>query len=138
IATDRSDRDAPEWPLHPGRLFSALVAAAFDCFADGQGELDPATRAALQWPDAQRPPSLSVSDADPRQTMPVFVPVNDSTTPDQIPKTGFTAGQIASGIKVLPDRRPRQERRFPSVTPHSPVAYFVWPEANAAPHRPAL
>jgi CRISPR-associated protein Csb2 len=45
-ASDVGDRERAEWPPHPGRLFSALLAAA-------RGEDD---RAALRWLEQQPPP----------------------------------------------------------------------------------
>jgi CRISPR-associated protein Csb2 len=76
-ATAHNDRSCGEWPPHPARFFSALVAALHEhapCDAD--------ERAALLWLEAQPPPSL---DADThvtesvgrRAVMEVFVPVND-------------------------------------------------------------
>src|SRR4051794_33462270 len=99
VATARADRDAPEWPPHPGRLFSALAAAAFECFSDDAGSLEPDFRTALEWLESLQPPSLSVSDADERVTVPVFVPVNDNAVPDRVPKNGFTPSQVAEGLK---------------------------------------
>jgi CRISPR-associated protein Csb2 len=61
-ATAHNDRNQAEWPPHPARLFSALVAALHD------GEVvDPAEREALVWLENQDPPALDVDltvDAD--------------------------------------------------------------------------
>jgi len=76
-ATAHNDRGRAEWPPHPARLFSALVAALHD-----HAEVDQAERAALLWLEQQNAPSLSV---DPearvgrRQVHDVYVPVNDVT-----------------------------------------------------------
>src|SRR6266540_110108 len=115
VASKRHDREAAEWPPHPGRLFSALVAALKEC------EFGKAEREALLWLERQSPPSLSVHDATARDVVPVFVPVNDSAAPEKIPTKGFSAGQLSEGIKVLPDRRARQQRAFPSVTIAQPI-----------------
>jgi CRISPR-associated protein Csb2 len=135
VASQRHDREAPEWPPHPGRLFSALVAALKECDLAG-GE-----RKALLWLEQQRPPALHESDASARAVVPIFVPVNDNSAPDKVPANGFSAGQTAEGIKVLPERRSRQQRTFPSVTPANPMVYFIWsrtrPEEVEA-HRQAL
>jgi len=139
VATDRTERDAPEWPPHPGRLFSALTAAAFECFSDSVGNLEPAVKSALEWLETRAsPPSLSLSGADPRDTVPVFVPVNDSASPDSVPKGGLRPSQVAKGLKVLPERRTRQQRSFPSVTLRSPLVYFVWLDAEPGEHHAAL
>jgi len=72
VATAHNDREASEWPPHPARLFSALVAGWAEA-----GE-DTAEREALEWLEAQPPPSLVASEADPRRVVSYFVPVNDA------------------------------------------------------------
>lgn len=74
VATAYNDRDTAEWPPHPARLYSALVATwAFDGQRDDE-------RAALEWLAAQPPPTVFSSEAFPRTPVPVFVPVNDVQT----------------------------------------------------------
>jgi CRISPR-associated protein Csb2 len=76
IATAYNDRRESEWPPHPARLFSALVATHFAAeltSAEATGE-----RAALEWLEQQGPPSIRASEATPRQVVTVFVPVNDT------------------------------------------------------------
>ncbi len=76
-ATAHNDRGRAEWPPHPARFFSALVAALHD-----HEDADQAERAALLWLEQQSAPSLWV---DPearvgrRQVQDVYVPVNDVT-----------------------------------------------------------
>ena len=76
-ATAHNDRGRAEWPPHPARFFSALVAALHD-----HEPPDEAERAALLWLERQGAPSLLV---DPetrvgrRQVHDVYVPVNDVT-----------------------------------------------------------
>ncbi|MCY4164197.1 MAG: type I-U CRISPR-associated protein Csb2 [bacterium] len=72
VATAHNDREVSEWPPHPARLFSALVAA----WAEAGGDV--AEREALEWLEAQSPPSLAASEADPRRVVSYFVPVNDA------------------------------------------------------------
>ena len=43
-ATEHNDRSRAEWPPHPARFFSALVAALHD-----RDPADPAEREALLW-----------------------------------------------------------------------------------------
>jgi len=69
-----NDRSAPEWPPHPARLFSAMVAAWAD-----DDEPDPAERSALQWIEQQQPPAIGCSSARRREVVTHFVPVNDAT-----------------------------------------------------------
>lgn len=76
-ATAHNDRGSGEWPPHPARFYSALVAALHDKEPIEQDE-----RAALLWLEQQAAPSLWV---DPdlrvgrRQVQAVYVPVNDVT-----------------------------------------------------------
>ena len=74
VATCHNDRRQPEWPPHPARLFSALVAAWADTDA-----LDSEERAALEWLESQAPPEIAASEAVPRKAVSHFVPVNDAS-----------------------------------------------------------
>jgi len=69
-----NDRDRPEWPPHPARLFSAMMAA----WADAD-EPDPAERSALRWLEEQDPPLIRCGEAYRRSVVTHFVPVNDPT-----------------------------------------------------------
>jgi CRISPR-associated protein Csb2 len=76
-ATAHNDRGRAEWPPHPARFFSALVAALHD-----RDEVHQSERAALLWLEAQSAPSLWVdpeSRVGRRQVQDVYVPVNDVT-----------------------------------------------------------
>jgi CRISPR-associated protein Csb2 len=76
-ATAYNDRGRAEWPPHPARFFSALVAALHD-----HEEIDQTERAALLWLEQQGAPSLWVdpeSRVGRRQVQDVYVPVNDVT-----------------------------------------------------------
>ena len=73
VAASHHDRNTPEWPPHPARLFSALVAT----WADADRP-DSAERQAIEWLESQRPPSISASEATPRAAVTHFVPVNDA------------------------------------------------------------
>ncbi|MCC7170917.1 MAG: type I-U CRISPR-associated protein Cas5/Cas6 [Planctomycetes bacterium] len=75
--TAHNDRGLAEWPPHPARFFSALVAALRD-----PDEVDPAERNALLWLEEQGAPSMRVdpeSRVGRRQVQCVYVPVNDIT-----------------------------------------------------------
>ncbi len=77
VATAHNDRGRAEWPPHPARFFSALVAALHD-----HNEVDRAERDALLWLELQGAPSLQVdpeSKVGRRQVQHVYVPVNDVT-----------------------------------------------------------
>ena len=74
VATSHDDRRQPEWPPHPARLFSALVATWADSDEPSQDE-----RRLLEWLEALGPPAI-VADpkAIPRKVVSHFVPVNDT------------------------------------------------------------
>lgn len=70
VATSFHDRELPEWPPHPARFYSALVATWAD---DRSAEEEHA----LRWLAELPPPKVFASQAHPRTAVPVFVPVND-------------------------------------------------------------
>jgi CRISPR-associated protein Csb2 len=122
-ACDFRDRERPEWPPHPCRLFSALVAAAYE---SGMGQ---EARDALAWLERLPPPCIA-ADEEPGVQTPVtaFVPVNDPAPDDLLERFG----------------KARKARAFPSVVPASraggvPSVHFLWPGAPADdPNRQAL
>lgn len=76
-ATSHDDRDRAEWPPHPARFFSALVAALHD-----HDPVDADEREALLWLERQPPPALDVDlsvteTIGRRDVVDAFVPVND-------------------------------------------------------------
>ncbi len=103
--------DTPDWPPQPDRVFSALVSS---WAARGEASEE---RFALEWLEEQPPPKIRASLFSPRTTPDVFVPPNDA----KLSKT------TEKYLRVLPDRRPRQARRFPVARPDDPVVAFVWP-----------
>jgi CRISPR-associated protein Csb2 len=188
VATEHNDRSRAEWPPHPARFFSAMVAALHD-----QEPADPAERAALLWLEQQPAPQLDVDlnvdeHAGRREVRSVFVPVNDvtlvgdpeaevrearerlmtleqgeqaRTSLSEIRKArkeiekrearlaSFIAAQqlvdrvpaasaIATATALLPDRRVRQERTFPTIIPARPTFAFIWPDSQATEHFQAL
>ena len=109
--------DTPDWPPQPDRMFSALVSSWAV-----RGER-PEERAALEWLEEQPSPTIHASDHTPRTTPVVFVPPND-------PRTSKTAETY---LRVMPDMRPRQPRRFPITRPDDPLVALTWPsEPNPA------
>ena len=178
-ATRVNDRNQPEWPPHPARLFSAMVARWADSEAPEERE-----RAALEWLEALGPPHLSCGEADGRSVVTHYVPVNDTSvvrSQDSLyaklvdadealrraqAEAGGTAarelakitGQLArlrtqvatSTVKagaradesdaalaaaqaLLPDRRGRQGRTYPTVLPIDERMWLVWPDIEADP-----
>ena len=93
VATCHNERRQCEWPPHPARLFSALVATW------AEDEQDPAEREALEWLESQGPPAISASDATPRTVVSHFVPVNDTSI---VSKSWY--GRRADSVSELADR----------------------------------
>lgn len=72
VATAFNDRETAEWPPHPARIYSALVATWADAGVD-----DHAEREALSWLATLDAPDIYASAAHGRDVVPHFVPVND-------------------------------------------------------------
>lgn len=102
-ATAHNDRGRAEWPPHPARFFSALVAALHD-----QEPVNPLERQALLWLEKQPPPALDVDLSVDERTgrravLEVYVPVNDSKLPRKL-----------------------QARTFPVIVPGRSTFALVW------------
>jgi CRISPR-associated protein Csb2 len=165
-ATAHNDRGRAEWPPHPARFFSALVAALHDN-KDVDKEICSAERAALKWLEQQSAPSLWVdaeSKVGRRDVQDVYVPVNDVTlgldtairnaeetlqqadgTSKRRPAEKKLADRrrapnvaLKTAFALLPERRTRRMRTFPVVIPEIPTFAFLWPDANVTAHREAL
>ena len=108
--------NAPDWPPQPDRVFSALVSA---WGVRGEAQVE---RAALEWLECQPPPVIRASRHSPRTAPDVFVPPNDARA----------SKAMKTYLKVLPDHRPRQPRRFPATRPDDPKVELVWPDAPDA------
>jgi CRISPR-associated protein Csb2 len=100
IFEDGDAKRTAEWPPHPSRLFSALVAA----WGDGGAEEE--LKLALRWLEEQAPPVIYAGQHSPRRLVQAFVPVNDD--------------------RKLPEDRSRKRRAFPSASLSDPDVYFVW------------
>ena len=103
---------SPDWPPQPDRVFSALVSAW-----GVRGEA-PEERAALEWLEAQPPPAIRASGHSARTAPDVYVPPNDPGS----------AKAMKTYLRVLPEHRPRQPRRFPAARPDDPNLELVWPD----------
>lgn len=75
---DGDDKAVPEWPPHPSRLFSALVAS----WGDGGAEED--LIPALEWLEGLGAPTIYAGSCTRRKLVKTFVPVNDSALPPEI------------------------------------------------------
>ncbi len=112
------DSEAPDWPIQPDRVFSALVAA----WAARGG--DPRERAALTWLEAQAPPLIDAVDAAPRTAPSVFVPPNDPRA------------RLTKNIETILGAHGRQPRRFPAVAALDRagglITRMIWSDVAAA------
>lgn len=125
VSASWGQRERPEWPPHPQRLFSALVAAHFEM------DTGPGAEAALRWLETLPAPEIC-ADPDPsyRDAHIHWVPVNDEAVKSEKKKVD---------LRHLLDRRDRKERFFPAVVPEEPVVVYQWPDApDAGQHRGAL
>lgn len=112
-ATAYNDREKAEWPPHPARLFSALVAT----WAEGQpgsAEGD-AELAALQWieqlpgPVILASPGISVAE---RSVATVFVPVNDVGVINAPDHSKLEAAERALADAVDPAAHAKAEKQL--------------------------
>ena len=95
VATAYNDRDRVEWPPHPARLFSALVATWAEgepASADGEVEVQ-----ALRWLERQPAPTIFasvVSEQERRTVAPMFVPVNDVSLVSEPSREKLDAAEV--------------------------------------------
>ncbi len=179
VSTSYNDRNLSEWPPHPARLFSALVAT----WAEAD-ERNLSEKAALEWLEALAPPAIASPDAVARTVVSHFVPVNDTSIIsmsfqqrkaaaisdlagqldeelsssdgkvtkkaariqrklDTVREVGAQVQNVgttnpATALEMLPERRGKQERFFPSMTPDEPRVTFLWNVLPANDIRDAL
>lgn len=109
VAARVDNRDEPEWPPHPGRLFMALAAT---CFERGANEEEVA---ALRWLEELGAPEVHCSSAVPRSRVTAYVPTND--------KLNVTTGALQSTPGIS---RTKQARSYPTMIPETDHTKFVW------------
>lgn len=125
VATAYNNRLEPEWPPHPARLFSALVATHFSTDAPS-----PEERAALLWLETLEAPSIRASDASARDVATVFVPVNDvamtnvdaeaaSLDEARIALEAARASGVAKAIKAATSQAKKAENRLSAAIARS-------------------
>jgi CRISPR-associated protein Csb2 len=78
VATEYNARDFAEWPPHPARVFSALVAT----WAADEDPC-PAERSALEWLEMAGAPALAAAPATHRDLLPFYVPDNPTSVINQ-------------------------------------------------------
>lgn len=94
VATAYNDRSRSEWPPHPARFFSALVAAWKSWHPETkEGDEE---KIALEWLEGLPAPAIlcsSVEDAAQRTALPVYVPANDVSVSAKDADALYTASQ---------------------------------------------
>jgi CRISPR-associated protein Csb2 len=143
MATRHNDpsRSAPEWPPHPDRLYSALVAAAAEPAPPGATDVSASTREALEWLAEQcwddngqcKAPLLHASPAHRRTTPAVPMPSNphEEEVWQKPKKNRPRSPQKAFDLRtLLPVHRTKAFLPIPAVVPEEPVVYFIWPDAE--------
>lgn len=127
VITRVDNREEPEWPPHPDRIFMALVAGW------GETDQDEQQRAALEWLESQGAPSIRAALGNSVRTACIsYVPVNDSCSP--ISKKG----KVETPLGSLALGRARNGRSFSTVVPHEAVFSLVWPVDLPDQHRRAM
>lgn len=131
---DDPDRRIPEWPPHPDRVYSALVAAAAKADGTGETSVNNAAQEVLQWLLKQGAPQLYAGEALCRTAPDVHMPSNPhedevwqkpKTGKPRLPKKSFDLRSL------LPVHRKKTALPIPAVVPDEPVAYFLWPDTEA-------
>ena len=87
VASSFNDRRQPEWPPHPARMYSALVAEYVE--AGFRSE----ERVVLEWLESLGSPEIYAPAAENRSVVGNFVPVNDSAIVS-IDKYHHIVGQV--------------------------------------------
>lgn len=83
VASEYNDYRHAEWPPHPARVYSALVAAHYEEPPDS-GEVQRHEREALEWLAKQDAPNIYASEASRRDVLDAFVPTNDKSIKPEI------------------------------------------------------
>jgi len=115
-AADAHDPSFPEWPPHPSRLFSAIVASAYRS-GSGMTELK---RRTIEWLESLPPPSIAAPDVELSPAPTCYVPPGDSVGP----KGKKGQEKYEHGV-----HRWGKPRHFPNATiMGDPVIYYDWQE----------
>jgi CRISPR-associated protein Csb2 len=127
VATAHNDRSEAEWPPHPARLYSALVATWADEDVPSDEE-----RRALRLIEALGDPQICASEAAVRTPVISYVPINDSSV---IRTHVDRADRIATAVALLPDAAPKQvDKLTREIAKLRDIASYVSvdPKANPA------
>lgn len=141
MATKHNDpeRASPEWPPHPDRLYSALVAAAGRLAENGSEDLTVDTIEALHWLQDIGAPQIWCSSARCRDAPLVAMPENPHieevwTHPRGTDHQREPTRQARILQRLLPAYRKPATLPIPAVVPDEPDVWFVWPNADPGVH----
>ena len=135
---DDPTRSTPEWPPHPDRLYSALVAAAAEPEPSGRTALPCPAKQALKWLSEQGEPLIHASHARSRATPSVAMPANPHEG-EVWQRSGPRSVKKTFNPKTwLPVHREKALLPLPAVIPDEPAVYFVWPRAESHRYRETL
>jgi CRISPR-associated protein Csb2 len=123
VAASVGDREKPEWPPHPGRVYMALAATCFER-DENEDEVQ-----ALQWLESlKEPPIIDASDACGRSEVKFYVATNDKLTATK------SILQATPGLM-----RSKQERMYPTNIPYESCCFYHWQvDAKVEKHLVAL
>ena len=140
MATKHDDptRSTAEWPPHPDRLYSALVAAAAELGPSGGTWLPDSERKALEWLAEQGGPEIHASPAHPRTTPEIPMPSNPHE--DEIwQKSNPRAVKADFDPKTwVPTHRKKVLLPIPAVIPEEAAVWFIWPNSEPNGHQKIL
>lgn len=111
VATSFNDREQVEWPPHPARLYSALVATWAD--ADPHGAGGEAEAQALRWLEQQPAPEILASPTDStgrRSVVPMYVAVNDVSVISHPSRMKLEEAEHALAEATTPKDRAKAEK----------------------------
>ncbi len=110
VAARFNDRARAEWPPHPARWFSAVVAAW------AAGSRSPAEADVLRWLETQGAPTIACSTGEEvafAEGATYFVPVNDAAAVRSVEKTYATMLNAREAVVAAdPERTPREEQEL--------------------------
>lgn len=139
FAARHDDRGRPEWPPHPDRLYSAMVAAAAEPSvgdgAEAAANIPADEKAALEWLARQGAPQVRASEARERLGVEVFMPTNPHE--DEVwqkPKRNKPRSPMGNFDlrTLLPVHRKKAGLPIPAVIPDDPVVEFEWPDVDSS------
>lgn len=124
-AAEVSNTRQPEWPPHFARLFAALVEA---WARYGSDPPDPDERAALEWLECQRAPTITEPGGSPRRAAGLYVPVNNATEPSKKDKS---RGRTKEQTLLREDRKRTPRLSVPStLVDGDGKVVFAWPDSD--------